>query len=678
MIDVEISKAAKGSTGTGGGAESAGSLQYASVAESRHSGSADLAVYAERAGRAETAAEAEGLTADSATRGDFLSAKEADTAEGEITFAAGLKVGDGDKGIGADGTARVGPLAAESLEVSGGATVWGGSQLFGETSTEDITNSGSINNAGDITNGGNIDNGGDITNDGGTITTKNLTVTGLAKFFELLVGKVKAVGGNVVITPGDGFTADAVEATDGGKRLYWLAEKDGKATRNCWEAGDLAVSRSFNSAKAGALDTAANKYWWAEVTATSGESPVRRDGNSYHYIDVKADGADGDLSGAEAGDEVAQLGNRSDASRQGAIIISAFPGIDTELGAPSIAQYTGINDFSLSSRRKSWWGHGADGKASNRFVGETCIVGSDGSEESVAAGLLEVRNDSASLKAQMDGVSAKVATSVQYDPATGRITSDVTLAGDKIDLSGYVTANKEFRIDKWGNVMTGTTLRSAGRYIVEDISNIVFAPATRNSGTAAYVFLPNDPEYIGRRIEIIAQPYVNSAGAVESGNMTVCVRSGRTLVGYVYGTGSGDGASAPDAFAGDGAGTLEGQGLEYFGGGYTTDGGLAPSKITLRGGHVTLLGIAYGVSRMWKSAAGRIEAVSDMVFKPAVARSSDGRIDDEATGWSGSGAESSVGMDGGTEYDGENSEAWSECAELCRWIIIDENGAEMG
>ena len=59
-----------------------------------------------------------------------------------------------------------------------------------------------------------IDNSGDI-------VTKNLTVTGSAHFFELIIDKIKSVGGAALFTPADGFTIDRV--VDGGTYyiFYW-------------------------------------------------------------------------------------------------------------------------------------------------------------------------------------------------------------------------------------------------------------------------------------------------------------------------------------------------------------------------------------------------------------------------------------------------------------------------
>ena len=52
-----------------------------------------------------------------------------------------------------------------------------------------------------------------------------------------------------------------------------------------------------------------------------------------------------------------QLGYRGtdDNERQSAIILSAYKSPDTTVKAPSIAQYTGINDFNLSTHKYTWF-----------------------------------------------------------------------------------------------------------------------------------------------------------------------------------------------------------------------------------------------------------------------------------------------------------------------------------
>jgi len=94
-----------------------------------------------------------------------------------------------------------------------------------------------------------------------------------------------------------------------------------------------------------------NKYYWNKVVSV-GQSLI--DGETYNYIEVsKTDKDSKSNSFPEVGDEIAQLGNRSDTDRQAAIIISAYNNqyLDNAIQAPSIVQYNGINDFNLNTHR---------------------------------------------------------------------------------------------------------------------------------------------------------------------------------------------------------------------------------------------------------------------------------------------------------------------------------------
>ena len=70
------------------------------------------------------------------------------------------------------------------------------------------------------------------------IVTENLTVTKLAHFFELVIDKIKAAGGAVLLTPADGFKVEIVEelveAGISHFRLFFKANDGEKAISNMW------------------------------------------------------------------------------------------------------------------------------------------------------------------------------------------------------------------------------------------------------------------------------------------------------------------------------------------------------------------------------------------------------------------------------------------------------------
>lgn len=195
--------------------------------------------------------------------------------------------------------------------------------------------------------------GGDLEVKGNTYL-KDLTVTGSAHFFELVIDKIKAAGGTYIFSAANSFNVERVAVGSDVVRLYWLAEANGNGSMNTWEVGDQAISMDFNRAKVGSTFSASNKYWWALVTATSGNTPetITEDGadHLYHWIEVSTiEKADGCTVESEIGDAVAQLGSRSaDKKRQAAQMIAAYKSPDTGVEAPCWVQYVGINSFTIT------------------------------------------------------------------------------------------------------------------------------------------------------------------------------------------------------------------------------------------------------------------------------------------------------------------------------------------
>lgn len=184
------------------------------------------------------------------------------------------------------------------------------------------------------------------------ITTENLTVTKQAHFFELIIDKIKAAGGAVILSPADGFKVDKVSTTSSGYRVYWKATDGEKSISNMWKVNDQAICQTFNAAT-GTSYNVSNKYYWSLVTAVGTESI---DGTDYHYLDLSGTTVDGTLN-PEVGDEIAMLGYRGtdDSNRQSAIYIAAYNSIDSELKAPLFAHYRGINDFNLKAHKYTWF-----------------------------------------------------------------------------------------------------------------------------------------------------------------------------------------------------------------------------------------------------------------------------------------------------------------------------------
>ena len=168
--------------------------------------------------------------------------------------------------------------------------------------------------------------------DGSYLEIDRLLVRRIAYFVELIIKSLKHVGGTIVLTPAS-MRCSKVEEYDAYYRCYFENQRDGKMINQEFVAGDQARSQTFN-VKEGVSHNVSSQFYWRLVVAV-GEN----------YIDLsKSDAAVGSMPPL-AGDDIVQLGNRDDVTRQNAIILSTV-GED----APSFKQYAGINNYSFEGK----------------------------------------------------------------------------------------------------------------------------------------------------------------------------------------------------------------------------------------------------------------------------------------------------------------------------------------
>lgn len=156
-----------------------------------------------------------------------------------------------------------------------------------------------------------------------------ILVRKLAYFVSLVIKELKHVGGTIILTPAS-ITCSKVEIYDTFYRCYFEQDDGEKSIENEFEPGDFARCQTFNI-KEGTSYNVNNTYYWRCV--------VDKGDN---YIDLSIADCDEGSGMPQKGDEIVQLGNRYDESRQNAIILSTV-GKD----APSIKQYKGINEYDI-------------------------------------------------------------------------------------------------------------------------------------------------------------------------------------------------------------------------------------------------------------------------------------------------------------------------------------------
>ncbi len=160
----------------------------------------------------------------------------------------------------------------------------------------------------------------------------DLLVRKVAYFIELIIKRLSYSGGEIVLTPA-GMKCSKVEVYDKFYRCYFEQDDGDRSIVQEFKAGDQARCQTFN-VEEGVSHNVSNTYYWRLVTATG-----------KNYIDLSIEDCDTGSMEPSAGDHIVQLGNRTDVTRQNAIILSTV-GDD----APSLKQYKGINGYTLRNK----------------------------------------------------------------------------------------------------------------------------------------------------------------------------------------------------------------------------------------------------------------------------------------------------------------------------------------
>lgn len=258
------------------------------------------------------------------TRNSFLSKLHPDTAQKVITFIEGLKLGDGEKCIDANGNAVLGDVQMVDAVLRrivslgyNGATQQG----FGIVDRGDGKFRLDIN---------------------------DLQVWGKAVFQELEVRKLSYAGGNVYLS-GSGSKIFKTEElyNEAGKLRGWrcwlLADDGTTATQNMWRVGDQARCQTFGLAN----KQKPTRSWWRLVTAVSEENVALTDelgnelydGKKFAWIEIAKDNCELGSDVPMAGDTIVLDGNQNpnERERQGVMILET-----TGANTPRIVAYKGV------------------------------------------------------------------------------------------------------------------------------------------------------------------------------------------------------------------------------------------------------------------------------------------------------------------------------------------------
>lgn len=155
------------------------------------------------------------------------------------------------------------------------------------------------------------------------LTVDKLTVRQIMTIFELLINKVRSVGGQICVSAANG-KIKGVEEQDG----YYLIRFE---QENTFVAHDLMRCQTFTGANL--------KSYWVEVAGVSGDG-------------ILVAKEEFDKTEPEEGDECVLMGNTTNGKRQNLILISA-----TEDGQPRIDVMDGVNGKSFTNALRARLGN---------------------------------------------------------------------------------------------------------------------------------------------------------------------------------------------------------------------------------------------------------------------------------------------------------------------------------
>lgn len=372
------------------------------------------------------------------TKGLFLSKKNNDTAEGRITFNKGIEV-----------------LKNSAFDVV---------KIKNELGVDIIKSLNyALNSAGFSIR---VDENGES-----YAEFDRMHIRKKATFNKLLIASLKHVGGQIVLTP-TAIKCTKIEEKKNSYRCYFKTTDGDKTIRNEFVVNDQAKLQTYNLSQG-------QRYFWRLVTAVGDD-----------WIELSKLDCDRGSDVPQAGDDIVQMGNRTDTDRQSVIILSAYG-----QNSPMIAQYHNVNGYTLVGKEATILSpHG------NKFKGEFVI--SNG--KSVTEVISDAKNElKGGINSQIEGLQGKVtnlsgkleATKTHFNSEITETKKTITATKDKIDnlkvggrnlLRNSFENLKEFTCGDWG--VFGAGCQGVTNFeIGEEYVFSVFIKNTTTSNVSAFV-----------------------------------------------------------------------------------------------------------------------------------------------------------------------------------------------
>ncbi len=330
-----------------------------------------------------------------------------------------------------------------------------------------------------------------------------LTVRKRMNVYELMIEKVKSVGGNLIVSVG---SAKIETVADAGGYFRCTYQHNEAGTVNPFVVDDQVLCQTFGGKNA-------RRYWRRVVAVGDG------------YFDLSKADCEAGSAVPEAGDEVVQLGHRTDRSRQSAILLCAV-GAD----APYTDHYDGINGFSLAGKLVSREGKltgivdeafgqlsGSGLYAKNAYLrGSLALSTGQKVEERISElGREQIlqKETLTELKADQDGFSVRVSSVEERATAAEEAVNGLQIGGVNlvsnlpenwingvISGSGIIVNNMTYLVTKnFTSIDAGVHIVSVPDYVC-NVGIVLF----RENKAISRVILVKGTEYESREINVLS------------------------------------------------------------------------------------------------------------------------------------------------------------------------------
>lgn len=291
----------------------------------------------------------------------------------------------------------------------------------------------------------------------------HLLVRKAAEFVKLVIRELQSVGGEIVLSPAS-MKINKVDFLKKGTllpeygptplrydvyRCSFLTKRGDEEITNPFAVNDLVRCQTFNI-KEDTTANAKNKYYWRRVLLVGTD-----------YIDILAlSGGNYGDSQPEVGDELVQMGNTTDVTRQSVLYLSAY-GSDS----PSIKLYKGVNDYTLDSKeifvvsRDEIYALASmfklkvkDGDTTKETTLAEIVANVDGLSSTVTANKQEVDGQIGKINTTLTQNTESITSLAQKQTNTENKVSKIEQTTDKISLQVETTTNLK-------NSIVGSALR---------------------------------------------------------------------------------------------------------------------------------------------------------------------------------------------------------------------------